>query len=400
MLTKHYPMANFYQLLGIDESASSTQLRAAYKKMAMQYHPDRNAGDKEAEEMFKLINEAYHVLSDPIKKARYDARLNSSVHISEEEYWREIRRKRYTRWRQSQQSVYRIDKNYFKIQGLAFLVFIIMAGFCFSVIHTINYFIELQYERHWQENGKLLRYANILFLNGHFDEAFGVIDNVRKEDPMDFRFGYAHDSLLNELRELGDRNYDSNKFESAAYYYEVLKQHELPVRLETLQKIATCHYYLGRYEESLVAMKHLHNQQPWNLQLIYRIGLINLEKLDNKKEALLYFNLGKKLFKKNLSAVYGEAFEVVMNPEDVPDIYYDIFMGRARANIALKEYNEALKDCNWIVYLRRSRPDSYLLRAEVRSVIGDFTEICADIKEAERLGAQASPKLTKYCNTP
>lgn len=390
-------MANFYQLLGIDESASSTQLRAAYKRMAMQYHPDRNAGDKEAEEMFKLINEAYHVLSDPIKKARYDARLNSTRHTNEEEYWREIRRRRYTRWRQSQQSSYRIDKNYFKIQALAFLVFIVMAGFCFSVIHTINYFIEQEHARHWRENGMRLKEANALFLNGHFEEAFDVIENVRKEDPLDFRFGYAHDSLINELRELGDKYYNDNNFEGATYYYEILKQHELPVRLETLQKIATCQYYLGRYEESLVAMKHLHNQQPWNLQLIYRIGIINLEKLDNKKEALHYFTLGKKLFKKNLSAVYGEAFEVVMNPEDVPDIYYDIFVARARTNLALQQYNEALKDSNWVVYLRRSRADSYLLRAEVKSTSGTTNEICSDIAEAQRLGGELIPALQKYC---
>lgn len=389
-------MANFYQLLGIDESASSTQLRAAYKRMAMQYHPDRNAGDKEAEEMFKLINEAYHVLTDPVKKARYDARLNSAFLVDQQQNWREVRRRRYTAWRQSQQPYYRIDKYYFKIQGLAFLTFLIVAGFCFGVIHTINYFIELEHQRHWRENGKLLKQAHALFLNGHFNEAFNVIDNVRKEDPMDFRFGYAHDSLVNELRKRGEQHFNASNFEGAVYYYEILRDHELPIRLETLQQIATCQYYLGRYQESILALKHLHNQQPWNLQLIYQIGLINLEKLDNKKEALHYFTLGKKLFKKNLSAVYGEAFEVVMNPEDVPDIYYNIFVGRARTNLAMRDYNEALKDSNWVVYLRRLRPESYLLRAEVKTSGGIQREVCDDLLAAQKLGGDISA-LRKHC---
>jgi len=63
---------NFYDILGIAKGASDDEIKKAYRKLAMQYHPDRNQGDKEAEEKFKDINEAYQVLSDPQKKAQYD----------------------------------------------------------------------------------------------------------------------------------------------------------------------------------------------------------------------------------------------------------------------------------------------------------------------------------------
>ncbi len=63
---------DYYQILGVDRSASADDVRKAYRKLAMQYHPDRNPGDKQAEEKFKEINEAYQVLSDPQKRARYD----------------------------------------------------------------------------------------------------------------------------------------------------------------------------------------------------------------------------------------------------------------------------------------------------------------------------------------
>ncbi len=63
---------DYYQILGVDRSASADDVRKAYRKLAMQYHPDRNPGDKRAEEKFKEINEAYQVLSDPQKRARYD----------------------------------------------------------------------------------------------------------------------------------------------------------------------------------------------------------------------------------------------------------------------------------------------------------------------------------------
>jgi curved DNA-binding protein len=63
---------DYYKILGVERKASADDIRKAYRKLAMQYHPDRNPGDKKAEERFKEINEAYQVLSDSDKRARYD----------------------------------------------------------------------------------------------------------------------------------------------------------------------------------------------------------------------------------------------------------------------------------------------------------------------------------------
>jgi molecular chaperone DnaJ len=65
-------MADFYSVLGVARGASDDEIKKAYRKLAMQYHPDRNNGAKEAEEKFKEITEAYDVLRDPQKRAAYD----------------------------------------------------------------------------------------------------------------------------------------------------------------------------------------------------------------------------------------------------------------------------------------------------------------------------------------
>lgn len=63
---------DYYEVLGIQKGASEDEIKSAFRKMAMKYHPDRNPGDKTAEEKFKEVNEAYSVLSDPDKKNKYD----------------------------------------------------------------------------------------------------------------------------------------------------------------------------------------------------------------------------------------------------------------------------------------------------------------------------------------
>src|SRR5437660_7757117 len=63
---------DFYEILGVAKSADADTLKRAYRKLAMQYHPDRNPGDKAAEHKFKDISEAYEVLKDDQKRAAYD----------------------------------------------------------------------------------------------------------------------------------------------------------------------------------------------------------------------------------------------------------------------------------------------------------------------------------------
>ncbi len=68
---------DYYEVLGVPRNADPSEIKRAYRKLAVKHHPDKNPGDPKAEDRFKEINEAYDVLSDPTKRAKYD-RLGAS----------------------------------------------------------------------------------------------------------------------------------------------------------------------------------------------------------------------------------------------------------------------------------------------------------------------------------
>jgi curved DNA-binding protein len=84
------PPLDYYQALGLNKDATATEIKKAYRKLAVKYHPDKNPGNKEAEEKFKDINEAYAVLSDPKKKEQFDQFGSTGFHerFSQEDIFR------------------------------------------------------------------------------------------------------------------------------------------------------------------------------------------------------------------------------------------------------------------------------------------------------------------------
>ncbi|MCS6832947.1 MAG: DnaJ domain-containing protein, partial [Flammeovirgaceae bacterium] len=81
-------MESLYDILGISAEATQKEIKSAYKKLALLYHPDRNPHNKDAEEKFKAINNAYHILSDPLKKQQYDSlRKSFYFHHTQSHYY-------------------------------------------------------------------------------------------------------------------------------------------------------------------------------------------------------------------------------------------------------------------------------------------------------------------------
>ena len=89
---------DYYEVLGVDKSASDADIKKAYRSLAKKYHPDMNPGDKEAEQKFKEVNEAYAVLSDADKRKKYDTYGHGRIGILRLRGFRRIRHGRLRRY--------------------------------------------------------------------------------------------------------------------------------------------------------------------------------------------------------------------------------------------------------------------------------------------------------------
>lgn len=398
------PVTDYYHILGLSQTATSSQIRTAFKRLAMQYHPDRNPNNPVAEEIFKQVNEAYHILSDPLKKARYDSRFytygTQSSTQAAEKHWRDVRRRQQTRrqYAPPPEKTYTITGNYFKIQGLAFLVFIIMSGISFGIVHIASFFFDQYQESIHRENQLKAREVTTLFGSGKIDEAITRIIELNKTAPMEAVFRSTHDSLVNEIKHRAEKNFTNRNFKEALYYYQYFKKYQDYGKTETLEKIAVCQYNTAMYAEALQSLKQLHSEKPWSLELIYDIAKLNLNHLNNPAEAMFYFALGEKTFRDNMEKIYGEAFMVMMDPKDIPDLYYEIFIAKAQLELKLKDFKEAGPDLELAIYLRPARPEGYKVRAELNIEQQQFRTACTDLRKAEELGATGIAELqSKYC---
>lgn len=265
-------MLNYYTILGLLPQSDGTAVRAAYKRLAMAYHPDHNPGNPEAEELFKMVNEAYQTLSSPAKRAAYDAILFPQ-YIPPRDFNYE-RPRRNLRRPAAPRPYYRIDRQYFRTQALSLAVFLALAGFAFVLMNTIHYVVERRQQQAYQKESFELRQAGNLFAQGNFDGAFSAVRRLTQQSPLEYRIRHAHDSLAHALRSLANDRFNAGSYHDAATLYQILEQQEDPPSAETLRKIAMSQYYIGNYARSMAAMTVLHQRFPNNAELLYPLDSV------------------------------------------------------------------------------------------------------------------------------
>ena len=395
-------MLDFYQILGIPRSADHDTIKAAYKKLALKYHPDRNSGDKWAEEQFKQVNEAYQTLIDPQKRSKYDFLLNYSyqttqVYTTPKPPPRRPPKEtnvynRYGRydWRKAPKyktaPVYKVDRNYFKNQILAFAVVLAFAVLAVSFAKLNQHLNEKEAARIEQLNNQKVAEARALYDQGLYRESLEMIIKLESENPIEHKFYEAKDQMLSNLNLMALSLFDKKDYSQAVTKLEVLRDFQHPMRLKTWQLMAECYMQLKEYRKAAHAYDYILIRDAGNLQLMLQIAELYHHKLNDIEKALDYYTEARYTFKKYQSDAYGDAFEFVIHPEELPESYFEMFKIRAELMFEQADYEEVIKDCNWAIFLRPERSEMYFLRGRAKYNLGQKGRACLDLKRALERG--------------
>ncbi len=328
-------MENYYQILQVAEDADKKQISSAFKRLALRYHPDRNPDDHKAEEQFKLINQAYQVLSNPESRRRYDQQMRYGFDVDELSAATAGHSARQRRRRRphygpvaSMVEPYRVKGLYIYIFG-GFVLFAGLALYFFNLMEhaAARNFLQMA-QTAWYVQGdaaiSLERLNMALQKNNNLPEAHYLKALVLQEQP-----GQTDAAILHMDQAIAFAEGDS-----ARYFYErgkLLRMAENPVAaLKDFEKLilmepnhpqANFHlaelylYHLKNYERAIDFFNHDLALAPGRVASVTGKG-VALQQLQDYERAEKYLQLALKKKPLNGEALYWLGFNRLKYQKD------------------------------------------------------------------------------------
>ena len=407
-------MENLYQLLGVSESAGMDEIRKAYKKLAVRYHPDKNPGNRAAEEMFKKVNNAYQILSDMQQRAHYDLLRNYQQFQStttytdyNNKYSRTYRHATYEERQRHAANAASYSESYEEERKkvaresitigsiLIFGVLIIVGGYMF----ISSYLDHKKQEEIDAQIASRIAIIENYYEKDDFRAAFEEADMLISGWPIHPEARNLRERLLVSLNKKAETAYKESHYEKALEYYLVLQDFDKYLEKDFEFKVAKCFVEQKQYDQAVERLKNIIEENPNNLQAWCEIGKILGNGKKDYAEASKYIDYAKKMAITFYEQRYGKAYPMIVEPSSLSSVHYDIFYNRALIQKEMGHYSEAIKDCSWASFLRENKGEVDFLRAECEYALGNYQNACSYARKAEGKNySQATELKNVYCN--
>lgn len=388
-------MQNYYSLLEISESASQDEIKIAFKRLALLYHPDKHQGDESMAEKFKEINQAYQTLSNPYEKARYDIKITygrqTQAPYQEPTYHRAPQRaKKYRReyvepkvdWKEN----WRATLYAF---GFTFVVAsVVMTAFFIRDFYNEKKHIELLAKRR-----EVFDEAKSKYKLGMIEDAltsFNSLDpHLKEEKDMSDYKAEVFESLIDK----GEKNYYDLQFENAIYYYEIIERFSPRKPIPLKEHLAKSYQFTNRPKAAIKVFTELLINGYRHLDCYLTIGEIYRDQLDDDLEAERYLTLARELSIKQYRSIYGKAYFLVISGEHLPAHHYRLYTGLANIYLDLKKYEKAIKTTEWNTQVWPDSAENYAVAAKGYLALNEMTEACENFRIASTLGYNGTVQI-------
>lgn len=402
-------MVNCYDILGVSKTASQDEIKTAYRKLAIKYHPDKNPGSREAENKFKEISQAYSVLSNSKKRAAHDLSLDYELFqlfsTAKEMSRKDNRYKAYNPYRQSYAG--HAMRNFDRIRNarlerignmwaFGFLIFTILVT---TISTTVESYLEGQRQEEFVKQNKMLfKNAQRDYAQGDYQAALTKLKDVSLYTTADLDvFGFK-ETIFNKLMAIADNYYYNGNYHKALSYYNLIQDNFKYLSLSFHYNFASCHEKLGDYKEAIGILNRLSDLGYNRIMNYVRIAEIYQNDLADFSRAKNFYEKATDLIVLQYKAVYGDAYPLLINPVATPEVHYRAYNGLASSYESLGHFEKALKTYSWAIYLRPNLSDTYLEKGSCAYKMGDEETACENwMKATEKGSTLAFAKLQELC---
>ncbi|MDP4679373.1 MAG: DnaJ domain-containing protein [Cyclobacteriaceae bacterium] len=379
---------NHYQILEIPENASLDEIKSAFKKLAIKYHPDKHMGDPVMEERFKVLNSAYQTLSNPYSKHKYDMSLKfGSFDIPERptpppppRYYQRPERPVYPR-----ESI-TSKKNL--IATLYAFLFAFVVGLIIQIgIWVVEYNRSVERERLLSERREFFGEALSAYDNGEIKESLLIIDDMGMffESESDMR--EYKDMLLNNILTRAEESMKSKRYKTALNFYSILEKFPSGTSLNISLNKAEAHKQIGNYDQAIHIYQQLYMSGYRTVSFYIEMGDIYESGLKNIDKALEYYEKATKIATKDYESIFGKAYPVLVSRKYIPLHHYKLFMKLANAYYLTEKYESSLKSLVWTKIIWPDSSLNYTISGKCHQALGDQLMACKEFNLARKLGA-------------
>jgi tetratricopeptide (TPR) repeat protein len=400
-------LINYYYILGLSQSATQAEIKTAYRKLALRYHPDKNGGSSYAEERFKQISEAYRVLSNPRKKARHDWSLEYEAYQQTQPAWNYTPPRQetttYTQARPQYTRRKRPPLRYTSRHNIiatawAFSIFFAVALVVVSVsLWNSHRLAELEAERNQQAREVYMK-AEQHYQSGLFEESLLMLREAMENASVAPQASQLHASILQRLEDDGLQHYRQGNFAEAAQLLQLVANHVDEYRPIALAHLVASYEGIQDYEGAIQAYKLVIKAEPRTIEARNRLARIYAEHYKDFDTALQYYQQASELVTDQYRTEYGNAYAITVNPAKTPDSHYQLHCGLAQVYISQGMLQQAESALKWAIFLRPDEPLAFYLQGIKNREAKNMTAACESWSEAVEKGSeQANELLKEYC---
>lgn len=414
-------MQNHYSTLGIPELASQEQAKVAFKRLAVEYHPDKNPNNPVAEELFKQINEAYQVLSNPVAKEKYDITLRFAYSYSYYVNHRpEEAEQNFQRYHTKRAKDPKNTNLYSTLISIVIIVYMfLLVNSMYNFMSRFHYYQALQniesqdYDQAIDELSYSIGYDNSFatayflraklysehfqFPNGALKDYTKAIENTLiQESDFYLERGIAYSQVNEKQGAITDFStaLDLSHYEQktaneiAEEYYNRLKEYELAIEIYTtlIRQDSTKSIY---YQRRALAYANLQKDN-----LAQKDFEKVIQKSDNPTQKRIeIIEIVEKEVQNYILALRNNFILINENPTES-----DFHFTRSNLFFKLNNTEKAIDNLNLAIMYNQGNKNLYMQRAKLLLDLQQPTQACKDWKKAKELGnTQKNTTLDFFC---